>query len=189
MEGHAAMDMSIDAAGGVWRRLRTRQAATSISHIFVMEWTAVIRDIVGGLLIAGAIAAWVPDCSAAIFFTGHPALAKAWGPLIGPAVSMLSFVRSVGNVPLAGALWNGGISFGGVVAFVFADLIILPIVLIYRKYYGGRMALVVVGVFYATMAITGYVIELLFGGLGLIRYDPSSPGRGGGDPMGRVRRC
>ena len=120
-------------------RLRSRQAFTSVSHIFVMEWAAVIRDIVLGLLIAGAVAAWVPDSFWGHFFlAGHPSLSKIWGPLIGPIVSLLSFVCSIGNVPLAGVLWNGGISFGGVVAFIFADLIILPILVIYRKYYGTQ---------------------------------------------------
>jgi hypothetical protein len=81
---------------------------------------------------------------------------------------MLSFVCSIGNVPLAGVLWNGGISFGGVVAFLFADLIIIPILLIYRKYYGLRMTLVITGIFYASMVLAGYVIEFVFGALGLI---------------------
>ncbi len=169
MEGHAAMDMSIQADGSLWRRLRSRQAVTSVSHIFVMEWAAVIRDIVGGLLIAGAIAAWVPDSFWRHFFlTGHPLASKFWGPLIGPVVSLLSFVCSIGNVPLAGVLWNGGISFGGVVAFIFADLIIIPILIIYRKYYGTKMMLFILATFYATMAAAGYLIELIFGGLGLI---------------------
>src|SRR5262249_57482469 len=86
----------------------------------------------------------------------------------GRVVAMWSFVSSSGNVPLAGVLWKGGISFGGVVALIFADLIILPILNIYRKYYGGRMALFLLGTFYATMAAAGYVVELVFGGLGLI---------------------
>ena len=92
-----------------------------------MEWPAVIRDIAIGLLIAGAVAAWVPDSFwGHLFLTGHPLASKLWGPLIGPVVSLLSFVCSIGNVPLAAVLWNGGISFGGVVAFIFADLIIVP---------------------------------------------------------------
>jgi uncharacterized protein len=169
MEGHAGMDMTIPGDGTVWRRLRSRQAFTSVSHIFVMEWAAVIRDIVIGLLIAGAVAAWVPDSFwGHLFLTGHPLASKLWGPLIGPVVSLLSFVCSIGNVPLAGVLWNGGISFGGVVAFIFADLLILPILVIYRKYYGTRMMLFILATFYATMVAAGYLIELIFGGLGLI---------------------
>jgi uncharacterized protein len=169
MEGHAAMDMSIQAEGSFWRRLISRDGYTSVSHIFVMEWAAVIRDIAVGMLIAGAVAAWVPGSFwRHLFLTGHPLAARLWGPLIGPVVSLLSFVCSIGNVPLAGVLWNGGISFGGVVAFIFADLIIIPILVIYRKYYGTRMMLALLGIFYAAMAAAGYIIEFLFGGLGLI---------------------
>src|SRR5499425_2574238 len=169
MEGHAAMDMSIQSRGGFWRRLASRDGYTSVSHIFVMEWAAVIRDIVIGLLIAGAVAAWVPDSFwQHLFLTSQPLAAKLWGPLIGPVISVLSFVCSIGNVPLAGVLWNGGISFGGVVAFIFADLIIIPILLIYRKYYGTKMMLVVLGTFYATMVAAAYIVEFSFGALGLI---------------------
>ncbi len=169
MEGHAAMDMSIAEEGSLWHRLRSRQALTSISHIFIMEWAAVIRDVVVGLLIAGAIAAWVPDTFWQHFFAvDHPLLSKIWGPLIGPIVSLLSFVCSIGNVPLAGVLWNGGISFGGVISFIFADLIILPILIIYKKYYGTRMMLFILGSFYVTMVIAGYIVEILFSLLGLV---------------------
>jgi uncharacterized membrane protein YraQ (UPF0718 family) len=169
MEGHAAMDMSIAADGSFWRRLFSREGYTAVSHIFVMEWAAVVRDIAAGLLIAGAVAAWVPETFwRHLFLTGDPLAARLWGPVIGPVISVLSFVCSIGNVPLAGVLWNGGISFGGVVAFIFADLIILPILVIYRKYYGTRMMLVLLGTFYVTMVIAGYIVEFLFGGLGLI---------------------
>jgi uncharacterized protein len=169
MEGHAAMDMSIQTGGSLWQRLVSRDGYTAVSHIFVMEWASVIRDIVGGLLIAGAIGAWVPDSFwRHLFLTGHPLAARLWGPLIGPVISLLSFVCSIGNVPLAGVLWNGGISFGGVTAFIFADLIIIPILIIYRKYYGTRMMLAILGIFYTAMVIAGYVIEFLFAGLGLI---------------------
>ena len=169
MEGHAAMDMSIASGGSFWRRLGSRDGYTSVSHIFVMEWAAVIRNVVIGLLIAGAVGAWVPDSFwQHLFLTGHPLAAKIWGPLIGPVISVLSFVCSIGNVPLAAVLWNGGISFGGVIAFIFADLIIIPILVIYRKYYGTRMMLAIAGIFYATMVLAGYAVEFLFGGLGLI---------------------
>src|SRR5215469_6855635 len=165
MEGHAAMDMSIKSGGGFWQRLISRDGYTSVSNIFVMEWAAVIRDIVIGLLIAGAVAAWVPEGFwQHLFLTSHPLAAQLWGPIIGPVISMLSFVCSIGNVPLAAVLWNGGISFGGVVAFIFADLIIIPILVIYRKYYGTKMMLALLGIFYATMVAGGYIIEFTFGG-------------------------
>ncbi len=169
MEGHAAMDMSVQGDAPFLRRLLSGPGFTSVSHVFVMEWAAILRDLVGGLLIAGAIAAWVPDSFWGHFFlASHPLAARVWGPLIGPLVAMLSFVCSIGNVPLAVVLWKGGISFGGVVAFIFADLLIVPILNIYRKYYGGRMALFLLGTFYVAMAAAGYVIELVFGGLGLV---------------------
>jgi uncharacterized membrane protein YraQ (UPF0718 family) len=169
MEGHAAMDMSVQLEGSLWRRLRSAQGLTSVSHIFVMEWAAVWKDIVAGLLIAGAIGAWVPDSFwKAFFLANDPVLAGIWGPIVGPLVAVVSFVCSIGNVPLAVVLWNGGISFGGVVAFIFADLIILPILNIYRKYYGLKMAALMVGAFYLAMVVAGYAIELIFGGLGLV---------------------
>jgi uncharacterized membrane protein YraQ (UPF0718 family) len=169
MEGHAAMDMSVQGEGGFFRRLLSRDGLTAVSHYFVMDWASVVRDIVLGLLIAGAFAAWVPTSwLQAFFLDGHPLAAKIWGPLIGPLVAVVSFVCSVGNVPLAAVLWNGGISFGGVVSFLFADLIIVPIILIYRKYYGTRAALRITGVFYLAMAAAGYVVELVFTPLGLV---------------------
>jgi uncharacterized membrane protein YraQ (UPF0718 family) len=169
MEGHAAMDMSIQRSGTFRRRLVSREAYTSVSHVFVMEWAAILRDLVIGLLIAGAIAAWVPESFWHTFFlTDHPVLSKIWGPIVGPIVAILSFVCSIGNVPLAAVLWNGGISFGGVVAFIFADLIILPIINIYRKYYGWRMALYITATFYVAMVVAGYAVELLFGAAGLV---------------------
>ncbi|MFC9848445.1 permease [Streptomyces sp. NPDC060223] len=169
MEGHAAMDMSVGGEGGFARRLFSRAGFTSVSHIFVMEWAAILRDLVAGLLIAGAIAAWVPDDFwQAFFLTDHPLAAKLIGPLIGPLVAIATFVCSIGNVPLAVVLWKGGISFGGVIAFIYADLLILPILNIYRKYYGARMAAFLLVTFFAAMAVAGYVVEFAFGGLGLI---------------------
>jgi uncharacterized membrane protein YraQ (UPF0718 family) len=169
MEGHAAMDMSIDTKGTLWQRLRSPGAFTAVSHIYVMEWAAVLRDIVIGLLVAGAFMAWVPESFLrAFFFEGHPLAAALWGPLVGPLLAIVSFVCSIGNIPLAAVLWTGGISFGGVVSFIFADLIIIPILLIYRKYYGTAMALRLFGVFYLTMTAAGYATELIFRPLGLI---------------------
>lgn len=108
MEGHAAMDMSVHAEGSFLRRLLSRDGFTATAHVFVMEWAAILRDLVLGLLIAGAVAAWVPDSFwRAFFFDGHPLAAKLWGPLIGPLVAIASFVCSVGNVPLAVVLWKG----------------------------------------------------------------------------------
>jgi uncharacterized membrane protein YraQ (UPF0718 family) len=169
MEGHAAMDMAVEADGrSLWQRLRSPEGLTATSNYFVMDWAAVARDIFGGLLIAGALAAWVPDSFwQRLFFEHHSTLARFWGPLIAPAVAVLSFVCSIGNVPLAAVLWNGGISFGGVLAFIFADLIILPILDIYRRYYGLKMAGFLFASFYVTMALAGLAVEWIFHGTGL----------------------
>jgi len=169
MEGHAEMDMSVTEGGSLWRRMTSDRGLTAISHYFVMDWAAVWLDIAGGLLIAGALAAWVPNTFWQSFFlTGHPILATLWGPLIGPPVAVISFVCSVGNIPLAAVLWNGGISFGGVVAFVFADLIILPILNIYRKYYGLKMAGFLFATFYVAMTTAALMVDLILSGLALI---------------------
>jgi uncharacterized membrane protein YraQ (UPF0718 family) len=164
MEGHAAMDdMAAKGSGTVWQKLRSSEGKTATSHFFIMDWASIWTDIVLGLLIAGALEAWVPQSWwKAIFFTNHHTLALICGPLIGPLIAVLSFVCSVGNVPLAAVLWNGGISFGGVVAFIFADLIIFPILRIYKKYYGIKMAVFLFGTFYAAMALAGYLVEAIF---------------------------
>jgi uncharacterized protein len=169
MEGHADMDMSVGGEGSWWQRLRTPNGFTATSNYFVMDWAAIWIDIVGGFLIAGALTAWVPESWwQAIFFESHPTFAKFWGPIIAPLVAIFSFVCSIGNVPLAAVLWNGGISFGGVLAFIFADLIVLPILDIYRKYYGWRMAGFLLASFYVSMVLAGLIVEFVFGGLGLV---------------------
>jgi uncharacterized membrane protein YraQ (UPF0718 family) len=169
MEGHAAMDMSVPDGRPLLARAVSPEGLTAISHYFVSDWAAVWMDIAGGLLIAGVLAAWVPDAFwRGFFLVDHPWLARIWGPLIGPVVAIVSFVCSVGNVPLAAALWNGGISFGGVVSFIFADLIIFPILDIYRKYYGPRMAGYLLVTSYAAMAAAGFVVDALFQALGLV---------------------
>jgi uncharacterized protein len=169
MEGHAEMDMSVRGDGSLLSRLTSSDGLTAISHYFVMDWASVWMDIVGGLLIAGALAAWVPSEFWQLFFLAdHPVIARIWGPIVGPLVAVIAFVCSVGNIPLAAVLWNGGISFGGVVAFIFADLIVLPVLNIYRKYYGLKMAGFLFATFYAAMAAAALIVELLFGVLGLI---------------------
>jgi hypothetical protein len=167
MEGHAQMDMAVEADGrSLWRRLRSPQGLTATANYFVMDWAAVARDIFGGLLIAGALAAWIPDSFwQRLFLAHHSTLASFWGPIVGPAVAVVSFVCSIGNVPLAAVLWNGGISFGGVLAFIFADLIILPILDIYRRYYGLKMAGFILASFYASMVLAGLAVEGIFNGL------------------------
>jgi uncharacterized protein len=169
MEGHAEMDMSVTEGGSLWQRITSEQGLTAISHYFVMDWASVWLDIGGGLVIAGALAAWVPhEFWQSFFLAGHPWLATLWGPIVGPLVAVISFVCSVGNIPLAAVLWNGGISFGGVIAFIFADLIVLPVLNIYRKYYGLKMAGFLFVTFYVAMAAAAIMVEAVFGALGLI---------------------
>lgn len=168
MEGHAEMDMSV-RGGTIVKRILSQEGRTAISHYFVMDWVAIWKDIAGGLFLAGALAVWVPnDFWKAFFLSSHPLLAKFWGPIVGPLVAIASFVCSVGNVPLAAVLWNGGISFGGVIAFIFADLIVLPILDIYRKYYGWKMMWFILATFYTAMAAGALVIEFLFQAAGWI---------------------
>jgi uncharacterized membrane protein YraQ (UPF0718 family) len=170
MEGHAEMDMSV-TDGLLIGRVTSAKGFTAISHYFVMDWAAIWMDIAGGLLLSGALAAWVPDRAWQSFFLDrHQVAAKFWGPLVGPIVAVLSFVCSIGNVPLATVLWNGGISFGGVIAFIFADLIVLPVLNIYRRYYGGRMTLFLLATSYAAMVIAGLIVEFLFQAFGLVPH-------------------
>jgi uncharacterized protein len=168
MEGHAAMDMSV-SGGPLLRRLLSPRGLTAVSHSFVMNVASVWTDLVLGFLFSGALGAWVPDSWwQRLFLTGHGAASEVWGAAVGPLVALLSFVCSVGNVPLAAVLWRGGIGFGGVIAFIFADLIIIPILGIYRKYYGGRVALYLLAVSYVTMALAGLAIGAVFHALGAV---------------------
>ena len=167
MEGHGAMDMSI-TDGPLLQRAFSGRALTSISHYFFMNIYGLWTDLVLGFVIAGALGSWVSDSVwSRLFLEGHGLLSEVWGALIGPLVAVISFVCSVGNVPLAAVLWRGGISFGGVIAFIFADLIILPILNIYRRYYGRRVAVYLFVVSYLTMALAGLVVGLLFNVSGL----------------------
>jgi uncharacterized protein len=162
MEGHAAMDMSV-SDGPLLQRLISPRAFTSIAHYFFMNLYSLWTDLLLGFLIAGALGAWIPDSWwSALFLTGHGAGTEVWGAFIGPLVAMISFVCSVGNVPLAAVLFRGGISFSGVISFIFADLIIIPILNIYRKYYTGRVSAYLFAVSYATMVLAGLAIGGLF---------------------------
>jgi uncharacterized membrane protein YraQ (UPF0718 family) len=168
MEGHAEMDMAV-TQGPILKRIVSERGKTAISHYFVMDWLAVWKDVAGGLLIAGALGVVIPGSFWKSFFlTSHPELAKFWGPLAGPFIAIISFVCSVGNVPLAAVLWNSGISFGGVIAFIFADLIVIPVLDIYRKYYGLRMSAFLLATLYTSMAAPALGVEFLFQAAGLV---------------------
>jgi uncharacterized membrane protein YraQ (UPF0718 family) len=174
MEGHAAMDMSV-TEGPLLTRLRSPKGATATSHYFIMDWAAIWKDIAAGFLIAGALAAWIPESFwKAFFIADNETVAAFWGPLVGPLVAVISFVCSIGNVPLAAVLWNGGISFGGVIAFIFADLIVLPILNIYRKYYGLKVSLFLLASFFAAMALAALAVEGLFAAGDLVPEERSA---------------
>ena len=158
-----------------WRaRLTSATAWSDVAHNFRGDWQMLYREIAIGFLLAGFVAQLGNDFFNSLFLTGQPALVQAmWGAVIGPLIAVLSFVCSVGNIPLAAVLWSGGISFAGVMAFIFADLIVLPIILIYRKYYGTRFALRIVALMFVTMVLAALLIDGAFSGRGLI--PPSRP--------------
>lgn len=169
MEGHATMAMGKQS--GTWRdRILSRKSWIAISHAYVMNWTMLWKDILVGLLIAGALAAWMPQHFWQTFFLqGDNALVVAlWGAVLGPLIALATFTCSVGNVPLAAVLWNGGISFGGMVAFIFGDLIIPPILNIYRKYYGAKPAIFLFVAFYLVMVLAALCVEGIFFLLGCV---------------------
>jgi uncharacterized protein len=151
------------------RKLTSLQAWSDVAHNFRADWTMLWKEIAAGFLIAGYVATLPATFFNKLFLTG------AWAPLqilenaiVGPIVAALAFVCSIGNIPLAAVLWSSGISFSGVLAFIYADLIIVPIVLAYRKYYGGRFALRLVAIMFATMVLAALAVGGLFSLLGLV---------------------
>jgi uncharacterized membrane protein YraQ (UPF0718 family) len=140
-----------------------------VASAFRADWRMLYKEILAGFLLAGFIALLGDDFFNGLFLIDAPdAVQVVWGALIGPVIAVLSFVCSVGNVPLAAVLWSGGISFAGVMAFIFADLIVLPIVVAYRKYYGTPFALRITALMYVTMVLAALAVDLVFSGLGLI---------------------
>ncbi|HET9103037.1 MAG TPA: permease [Solirubrobacteraceae bacterium] len=157
-----------------WRaRLRSAAAWSDVAHNFRGDWQMLYREIGIGFLLAG-VAAQIPNSVFRGLFLIHaPAPIPALeGAMIGPVIAVLSFVCSVGNVPLAAVLWSGGISFAGVIAFLFADLIVLPILAIYRKYYGRAFALRITALMFVTMVAAALLVT---GGLDLVGLLPSGP--------------
>ena len=169
-----------------WRqRLRSASAWSDVAHNFRGDWQMLWKEITIGFLLAGFVAQLGNDFFNSLFLKGSPALVQTlWGAFIGPVIAVLSFVCSVGNVPLAAVLWSGGISFAGVMAFIFADLIVLPILAIYRKYYGTTFTVRITALMFVTMVIAALIIDALFSGLSLI---PSGPRPSRGDIFGSIR--
>jgi len=150
-------------------RLTSARAWSDVAHNFRGDWQMLWREIGIGFLLAGFVALLGDGFFNGLFLTDAPtAVQVVWGSVIGPVIAVLSFVCSVGNVPLAAVLWAGGLSFAGVMAFIFADLIVLPIIAIYRKYYGWSFALRITALMFVTMIGAALVVDLAFSGLGLI---------------------
>jgi uncharacterized protein len=140
-----------------------------VAHSFRSDWRMLYKEIIAGFLLAGFIALLGDDVFNGLFLEDAPAAVQTvWGALIGPVIAVLSFVCSVGNVPLAAVLWSGGLSFAGVMAFIFADLIVLPIIIAYRKYYGTAFALRITALMFVCMVLAAIAVDLLFSALGLI---------------------
>ncbi len=168
--GHVHHTAAGDGEEGALRvRLRSVQAWSDVAHNFRNDWAMLYREIALGFLLAGFVGLLGQDAFNSLFVIDAP---EPWrlleNVIVGPLVAVLSFVCSVGNIPLAAVLWSGGIGFGGVIAFVFADLIVLPIVLAYRKYYGSRYAARIVALMFVTIVIAALIVDGLFDTAGLI---------------------
>jgi uncharacterized protein len=157
-----------------WReRLTSARAWSDVAHNFRGDWQMLWKEITLGFLLAGFIAQLGNGFFEKLFIANAPApLPAIENVLIGPIIAVISFVCSVGNVPLAAVLWSGGISFGGVLAFLFADLIVIPIILIYRKYYGTRFTVRITALMFVTMVIAALIVDGLFNVLGLVPTGP-----------------
>ncbi len=153
-----------------WRERLTSRAGWADAATYAFADAKMLRkEIAAGYLVAGFLAVLVPvSFWHRIFVSGHGFWTSLENVVVGPLIAIVSFVCSVGNVPLAAALWHGGISFGGVVSFIFADLITLPLLLIYRRYYGGRLTLKLLGMFWAVMSAAGLAVEYLFRAAGIV---------------------
>jgi uncharacterized protein len=167
--GHEHEAMTL-AGETLWQKLQAPRAHIVIAQNFAMDWAMLWKDLAGGFLIAGALSAFVPaDVWAALFLKGaSPWLQVPVNALVGPLIAVISFVCSIGNVPMAAVLWASGISFGGVLSFLYADLIVLPLLDIYRRYYGWRMAAYIAAVFYVTMVLAGLIMDVTFTAAGLV---------------------
>jgi uncharacterized membrane protein YraQ (UPF0718 family) len=160
----------VGSEGMSWRdRITSASAWSDVAHNFRADWQMLWKEITIGFLLAGFIGLLGDDFFNGLFVTDAPAAIRTVENVIaGPIIAVLSFVCSIGNVPLAAVLWSGGISFGGVMAFIFADLIVLPIVAAYRKYYGTEFALRITALMFVTMVLAALIVDGLFSLAGLI---------------------
>jgi uncharacterized membrane protein YraQ (UPF0718 family) len=151
------------------KRLRSKAGWADSATYTMADLTMIRKELVVGYVVAGFLATLVPvHVWNAVFIHGHGFWTTLENVIVGPFIAIISFVCSVGNVPLAAALWKGGISFGGVISFIFADLITLPLLLIYRRYYGGRLTLKMLVLFWTVMSAAGLITEGIFRALGLV---------------------
>jgi uncharacterized membrane protein YraQ (UPF0718 family)/YHS domain-containing protein len=151
------------------KRITSASAWSDVAHNFRGDWQMLWKEITLGFVLAGFVGLLGNDFFNTIFLTDAPGpVAAVQNVIVGPLIAVLSFVCSVGNVPLAAVLWSGGISFGGVMAFIFADLIVLPIIAIYRKYYGWPFAIRITALMLVTMAAAALLVDAVFTALGLV---------------------
>jgi uncharacterized membrane protein YraQ (UPF0718 family) len=169
---------------GFGQRLTSAKSWAEVADNFRADWAMLWKEIAVGFLLAGFIGLLGDDFFNFLFITDAPPLVRTIeNVLVGPLIAILSFVCSIGNVPLAAVLWSGGISFAGVIAFIFADLIVLTIVAAYRKYYGTAFALRITALMFVTIVIAALIVDLVFGLAGLI---PTGPRPSRGDVFGSV---
>jgi uncharacterized membrane protein YraQ (UPF0718 family) len=167
--GHEHGEMA-ERGGTLAEKLSRRETWVAVAQNFAMDWSMLWKDLLLGFLIAGALAVFVPDgVWQTLFVRGaSPWVQVPANALLGPLVAVLSFVCSIGNVPMAAVLWGAGVSFGGVLAFLYADLIVLPLLDVYRRYYGWKMAAYIAAVFYTTMVASALIMDVAFNALGWI---------------------
>ena len=169
VSGHEHGD-NVVTGSTLWEKLRNPQTPIVVAQNFAMDWSMLWKDLAAGFAIAGALAAFVPDSAWSKLFLGGaaPPVQIISSAVIGPLVAVITFVCSIGNVPMAAVLWSGGVSFGGVLAFLYGDLIVLPLLDVYRKYYGLKPAAYIAAVLYASMVLAAILMDLAFNALHLV---------------------
>jgi uncharacterized membrane protein YraQ (UPF0718 family) len=164
--GHEHGSETVEGAT-LWQKLRNPRTPILVAQSVAMDWSMLWKDVIGGFLIAGFLATFVPPhVWKALFLAGAPAAVQIPANAIaGAVIAIVTFVCSIGNVPMAAILWSTGISFGGVLAFLYADLIVLPLLDVYRKYYGWKMAAYIFAIFFATMVSSAMLMDIVFSAL------------------------
>jgi uncharacterized protein len=172
---HEHGEMTAEGAT-IWAKITNPAMRALIAENFAMDWSMLWQDLLAGFVIAGLLAVFVPNGVWQTLFVHD---APAWlrvpaNAFLGPLIAVISFVCSIGNVPMAAVLWGSGVSFGGVLAFLYADLIVIPLLDVYRRYYGWKLAAYLFVIFYLTMAVAALVMDVVFGALGFIPARPAN---------------